>query len=91
MHDSPCVGFAGCCYPPPPDCHIQLCRSVGPWSIGVATETSIEAAYVHLIETAQHFVYIENQYFISSTSGNSVQNKIADTLMKRICTAIETG
>lgn len=28
---------------------------------------SIQAAYVHAIRSAQHYIYIENQYFLGSS------------------------
>ncbi|KAK9668229.1 hypothetical protein RND81_13G042900 [Saponaria officinalis] len=33
----------------------------------VLIDTSIHAAYVHAIRSAQHFIYIENQYFLGSS------------------------
>ena len=38
----------------------QCVRSVSFWSCGVrTTEHSIQNAYIHMIESAQHFIYIE--------------------------------
>jgi len=73
------------------ECSVQLLRSVSPWSAGVGVEKSIHTAMVKLIETAQRFVYIENQYFISSTPDNGVQNNVVATLLARIVRAIDTG
>lgn len=42
-----------------------------------------------LIENAEHFIYIENQFFVSSTSGKPVKNRIAEALIHRIERAIE--
>jgi hypothetical protein len=33
----------------------------------VLIDMSIHTAYVHAIRAAQHFIYIENQYFIGSS------------------------
>ena len=44
-------------------------------------------AYYELIEGAQYFVYIENQFFISSTAGSAVQNRVAQALVNRIIRA----
>lgn len=44
---------------------IQVLRSVGPWSAGCGREASIYHAYVRSILEAKHFIYIENQYFIT--------------------------
>ena len=38
---------------------LQVVRSVSKWSIGAETESSILSAYIHAIENAEHFVYIE--------------------------------
>ena len=61
---------------------IQVLRSVGEWSAGQPKETSIYNAYLHAIENAEHFVYIENQFFISSHG--EVHNKVMLTLADRI-------
>ncbi|EXJ89749.1 phospholipase D [Capronia epimyces CBS 606.96] len=72
-------------------CEVQILRSAGPWSMGTPdkTEHSIMNAYVKLIEESEHFVYIENQFFISSceTEGAIVHNKINDALVERITRA----
>ena len=46
---------------------MQALRSAGKWSLGKRrTEASIYQAYLGLIENAERFIYIENQFFISS-------------------------
>ena len=68
----------------------QGLRSSCRWSLGLSNiEKSIYMAYIWLIENSKHFILIENQFFISSTGGSKVKNKIADTLAKRICRAID--
>eukprot|EP01103_Thecamoeba_quadrilineata_P015386 TRINITY_DN4848_c0_g1_i2.p1 TRINITY_DN4848_c0_g1~~TRINITY_DN4848_c0_g1_i2.p1 ORF type:complete len:1104 (-),score=200.10 TRINITY_DN4848_c0_g1_i2:48-3359(-) len=65
----------------------QVLRSVSQWSCGVPTEKSILNAYLSLISNAEHFIYIENQYFISDAVGgavNPIQNEIAKALVTRI-------
>mmetsp|Transcript_7368 Transcript_7368/g.13688 ORF Transcript_7368/g.13688 Transcript_7368/m.13688 type:complete len:1034 (+) Transcript_7368:1283-4384(+) len=63
----------------------QFLRSGGLWSIGLEeTEHSIHTAYLNLIAQSQHFIYIENQFFISSTAGEPVKNQIAQALVERI-------
>lgn len=42
-----------------------------------------------MISNAEHFIYIENQFFVSSVSGNPVKNQIAEAIIKRIELAIE--
>ncbi|KAM3927273.1 phospholipase D2 isoform 1-T3 [Leptodactylus fuscus] len=69
-----------------PGCHsasVQLLRSVDRWSAG-CNECSILNAYLHCISNAEHYVYIENQFFISSTDGRTIQNMIADAIVQRI-------
>ncbi|XAR48677.1 Phospholipase D [Bertholletia excelsa] len=67
-------------------CHCQVLRSVSQWSAGTSqTEQSIHSAYCYLIERAEHFIYIENQFFISGLSGDEIiQNHVLDALCRRI-------
>ena len=37
------------------------------WGKSVAIDVSIQMAYVKAIRSAQHFIYIENQYFLGSS------------------------
>lgn len=40
-------------------CEVQICRSVGPWSMGIShVEHSIQTAYIKAIQLSEHFVYI---------------------------------
>lgn len=72
-------------------CEVQICRSAGPWSLGTTSriEHSIHNAYLKAIELSEHFVYIENQFFITSTVVNDipVENNIGDALVDRIIRA----
>ncbi|QYS93461.1 Phospholipase [Trichoderma simmonsii] len=72
---------------------IQLTRSCTKWSSGHATEHSIANAYVSAITNARHFVYIENQFFITATSDEQrpVSNKIGAAIVDRIVRAYEEG
>ncbi|GEM08475.1 phospholipase D [Rhodotorula toruloides] len=75
-------------------CEVQICRSVGPWSMGIShIEHSIQNAYIKCIQLSDHFVYIENQFFISSTEveGTVIENKIGDALVSRIVRAHSEG
>ena len=48
--------------------NIQALRSVSEWSIGKnITESSILTGYYNLIDNAKHYIYIENQFFITKT------------------------
>ncbi|XP_062512561.1 phospholipase D1-like [Corticium candelabrum] len=71
-------------------CQTQVLRSCGEWSSGLPPEQSILNAYISLIEQAEHFIYIENQFFITSLTG-SVGNEIGDALFKRIVRAHKEG
>ena len=73
-------------------CNCQMLRSASHWSIGLRenqTENSIQMAYLELISNAEKFIYIENQFFVSSTSGDPVKNRIAETIIARVERAIE--
>ncbi|EIW66666.1 hypothetical protein TREMEDRAFT_34686 [Tremella mesenterica DSM 1558] len=76
-------------------CEVQICRSVGPWSMSTLTkiEHSIQNAYCKSIELSEHFVYIENQFFITSTvvDGVRIQNGIGDALVERAIRAHREG
>ena len=49
--------------------------------------TGIESAYLDLIRSATDYIYLENQYFISSVYGPEVTNKIAQSLVDKIVEA----
>lgn len=67
---------------------VQLLRSAADWSAGIKYhEESIHAAYVHVIENSKHYIYIENQFFISCADDKVVFNKIGDAIAKRILKA----
>ncbi|KAL1962785.1 hypothetical protein VTN77DRAFT_9154 [Rasamsonia byssochlamydoides] len=72
-------------------CEVQILRSSSMWSTGTPdiTEHSIMNAYVKLIEQSEHFVYIENQFFISTCEidGKRIENLIGDALVERIIRA----
>lgn len=48
----------------------QIVRSSDDWSSGILNEHSIQNAYCETIRNAQHYVYIENQFFSMSTSSS---------------------
>lgn len=73
-------------------CEVQILRSAAAWSLGIdETESSIQSAYVKMIEDSDHFVYIENQFFITSTEtlNNKMVNRIGDALVNRAIRAHE--
>ena len=80
-----------------PPSNVQVLRSVSEWSAGVnKTEHSILNAYYRLINTAKHYIYIENQFFVSKSwnkkerenndncISDKVINEIAYYIRKRI-------
>ena len=76
-------------------CEVQMLRSCGMWSMGTPdrTEHSIMNAYMKMIQQSDHFVYIENQFFVSSTEveGTKIENTIGDALVERIIRAYKNN
>ncbi|XP_006861903.1 PREDICTED: phospholipase D1 isoform X2 [Chrysochloris asiatica] len=71
---------------------VQLLRSAADWSAGIKYhEESIHSAYVHVIENSKHYIYIENQFFISCADDKVVFNKIGDAIAQRILKAHRAG
>ncbi|XP_063902318.1 uncharacterized protein LOC135121997 [Zophobas morio] len=77
----------------PLNCEAQFLRSISSWSGGQSTECSILTAMLRTIEDAEHYIYIENQYFISSTlksrSSDEPRNFIAGAICARVRRAIK--
>ena len=80
-----------------PPSNVQVLRSVSKWSAGVnKIEHSILDSYYRLIKKAKHYIYIENQFFVSKSwnkkerydngycISDEVQNEIAYYIRKRI-------
>lgn len=65
---------------------VQVLRSADRWSAGTC-ENSILNAYIQTIENSEHFIYIENQFFISCADGKTVHNGIGDAIVNRILRA----
>lgn len=75
-------------------CEVQLLRSSGYWSLGLKeVEHSIQNAYLKIIETSSHFVYLENQFFVTASAWDNVviENRIGDALVDRIIRAHKEG
>lgn len=75
-------------------CEVQILRSAGDWSLGLtSTEHSIMTAYCKMIEESDHFVYIENQFFITSceTMNTKIVNKIGDAIVERAVRAYRSN
>lgn len=73
--------------------HAQLVRSSADWSSGILTEQSIQNAYCQVIRGAQHYVYIENQFFITATGENQapVHNQIGGAIADACIRAAKEG
>ncbi|CAF0855862.1 unnamed protein product [Rotaria sordida] len=66
----------------------QCVRSVSYWSCGVRDiECSIQNAYIDMIYNAQHFIYIENQFFVTTVQDKKIKNRIGDAVYNRIIRA----
>ena len=48
-------------------CNVQILRSSSSWSAGIEnTENSIMKTYCNLIKSSTKFIFIENQFFVTS-------------------------
>ncbi|OBT52063.1 hypothetical protein VE04_08911 [Pseudogymnoascus sp. 24MN13] len=75
-------------------CEVQILRSASNWSLGIDdTEHSIMNAYCKMIEESEHFVYMENQFFITSceTMGVKIVNKIGEAVVERAVRAYKNN
>ncbi|KAJ2630158.1 hypothetical protein H4R22_002857, partial [Coemansia sp. RSA 1290] len=75
-------------------CRTQLLRSSAEWSMGINKESSIHTAYCEMIRDAKHFIYIENQFFVSNARedpGYTIKNRIAEALVDRVKRAHRRG
>lgn len=66
--------------------HAQIVRSSADWSSGILTDHSIQNAYSEIIRSAEHYVYIENQFFITATGDQ--QAPIHNTVGRAIVEAV---
>lgn len=71
----------------------QIVRSCTKWSHGISTEHSVANAYISIIENSRHFIYIENQFFITACTDaqKPVKNKIGAAIVERILRAARAG
>ncbi|KAF3039262.1 hypothetical protein E8E11_006091 [Didymella keratinophila] len=71
----------------------QITRSSAKWSHNISTEHSIQNAYVETIRNSQHFVYIENQFFITATGDQQrpIKNQVGAAIVERIIRAARNG
>uniref|UniRef100_A0A914Z7J7 Phospholipase n=1 Tax=Panagrolaimus superbus TaxID=310955 RepID=A0A914Z7J7_9BILA len=72
--------------------NVQILRSVSNWSALIdKNEASIQQAYLSLIANSKHYVYIENQFFVSMINSNDVSNEICRVICDRIIKADRNG
>ncbi len=68
-----------------------MTRSLSAWSGGIyETESSIQNAYIQLIQQAEHYIYIENQFFVTTCDpikDSVCKNQIGKALLERIIIA----
>ncbi|KIX00073.1 uncharacterized protein Z518_11000 [Rhinocladiella mackenziei CBS 650.93] len=78
---------------PRPVMTCQILRSCTTWSNGTPLEHSIQNAYIDVIRNSLHFVYIENQFFITATGDQQkpVKNLIGQAIVERILRAARNG
>jgi phospholipase D1/2 len=65
-------------------CHVQMLRSIGPWSLGLSKEQSLMTCWCDEISRSQHFIYIENQYFIGTPN---IRGGIPNAILERLVLA----
>ncbi|PGH23978.1 hypothetical protein AJ80_02040 [Polytolypa hystricis UAMH7299] len=73
--------------------HAQIVRSSSDWSSGILTEQSIQTAYCDIIRNAEHYVYIENQFFITATGEEQspIHNIIGRAIVDAVVRAAKEG
>ncbi|KAF2842579.1 phospholipase D [Patellaria atrata CBS 101060] len=71
----------------------QLVRSSADWSSGILVDHSIQNAYCEVISNAQHYVYIENQFFITATGDKQspIHNEIGKAIVDAVVRAGKEG
>lgn len=71
----------------------QIVRSSADWSSGILRDHSIQNAYTEIIRKAQHYVYIENQFFITATGDKQspVHNTIGSAIVEAVVRAGKEG
>lgn len=71
----------------------QIVRSSADWSSGILTDHSIQNAYCEVIRNAKHYVYIENQFFITATGDQQspIHNTIGRAMVDAVVAAGKEG
>ncbi|PFH62692.1 hypothetical protein XA68_12370 [Ophiocordyceps unilateralis] len=73
--------------------HAQIVRSSADWSSGILTDHSIQNAYCEVIRKAEHYIYIENQFFITATGDQQspIHNTIGAAMVDAVVRAAKEG
>lgn len=73
--------------------HAQIVRSSADWSSGILVDHSIQNAYSEIIRKAEHYVYIENQFFITATGDQQapIHNTIGRSIVEAVVRAGKEG
>lgn len=73
--------------------HAQIVRSSADWSSGILVDHSIQNAYSDIIRKAEHYVYIENQFFITATGDQQapIHNTIGRSIVEAVVRAGKEG
>jgi phospholipase D1/2 len=73
--------------------HAQIVRSSADWSSGILVEHSIMNANCEVIRKAEHYVYIENQFFITATGDQQapIRNTIGRAIVDAVVRAAKEG
>jgi len=77
---------------PYPNCKVQAIRSACKWSMGnEVTEKSIYKSQLDAITNSKHFIYIENQFFVSGycSKQKNPENRFLECLVNRLRRAIK--
>lgn len=71
----------------------QVVRSSDDWSSGILNDHSIQNAYAEIIEKAEHYVYIENQFFITATGDQQkpIENTVGRAIVNACIRAAKEG
>lgn len=71
----------------------QIVRSSADWSSGILKDHSIQNAYAEVIRNAEHYVYIENQFFITATGEEQapIHNTIGKAMVDAVVRAGKEG
>ena len=77
-------------------CNVQILRSSSSWSAGIeTTENSIMKTYCNLIKSSTKFIFIENQFFVTSagkstTGGALVSGHLVHAIWTRVYGGLST-